>query len=114
MIGTDDASIEISFIVASMEALSKTEGDIGFTNFVMKYNSDVIREDLDSLYGIRSKLFHAGSFSFFEFEFDVNPYSDPMYFEFQRKYVLYKEILCKTFVNWILCNIVNSQDDLGK
>lgn len=114
VIGTDDASIEISFMVASMEALSKTEGDIGFTNFVMKYNSDVIREDLDSLYGIRSKLFHAGSFSFFEFEFDVNPYSDPMYFEFQRKYVLYKKILRRTFVNWISCNIVNSYDDLRK
>ena len=50
VLGTDDASIEISFMVASIEALSKTEGDIGFTNFVMKYNSDATREELDSLY----------------------------------------------------------------
>lgn len=107
VLGTDDASIEISFMVASIEVLSKTEGDIGFTNFVMKYNSDATREELDSLYGIRSKLFHAGSFSFFEFEFDVNPFSDPLYFEFQRKYVLYKSILRKTFVNWISSGIVN-------
>lgn len=64
IIGRNEASIEISFLVASLEALSKTEGDIGFTNFVMKYNSDSKKEDLDSMYGIRSKLFHAGSFSF--------------------------------------------------
>lgn len=107
MLGTDDASIELSFMIVSIEALSKTEGDIGFTNFVMKYNPDATREELDSLYGIRSKLFHAGSFSFFEFEFDVNPFSDPMYFEFQRKYILYKSILRKTIINWISSSIVN-------
>ena len=73
----------------------------------MKYNLDATIEELDSLYGIRSKLFHAGSFSFFEFEFEVNPYSDPMYFEFQRKYILYKSILRKTIINWISSSIVN-------
>lgn len=107
ILGMNEASIEISFLVASLEALSKTEGNMGFTNFVIKYNSDATREDLDSLYGIRSKLFHTGSFSFFEFDFDVNPYSDPLYFEFQRKYILYKSILRKSFINWILSNIVN-------
>lgn len=105
-LGIDSASIEISLMVASIEALSKTEGDIGFTNFVMKYNSDTTREELDTLYGIRSKLFHAGNFSFFEFEFDVNPFSDPLYFEFQQKYILYRSILRQTFVNWILSDIV--------
>lgn len=108
ILGMNEASIEISFLVASLEALSKTEGDIGFTNFVMKYNSDASKEDLDSMYGIRSKLFHAGSFSFFEFDFDVNPFSDPVYFEFQRKYDLYKLVLRKTFIDWILCYVVNS------
>lgn len=108
MLGINDASIEISFLVASIEALSKTEDNMGFTNFVMKYNPDARREDLDSVYGIRSKLFHTGSFSFFEFDFDVNPYSDPMYFEFQQKYVLYKSLLRKAFINWISYYIVNS------
>jgi len=108
VLGTNDASIEIAFMVAGLEALSKTEGTIGFTNFMMKYNPDATREDLDALYGIRSKLFHAGNFSFFEFEFDVNPYSNPLYFEFQRKYILYKSILRKAFINWILSYIVNS------
>jgi len=107
VLGQDETSIEISFLVASIEALSKTEGDIGFTNFVMKYNSEATREELDSLYGIRSKLFHAGSFSFFEFEFDVNPFSDPLYFEFQRKYVSYKLVLRKTFITWVERNILN-------
>lgn len=108
ILGTNDASIEIAFLVASLEALSKTEDNTSFTNFVMKYNTDATREDLDSLYGIRSKLFHTGSFSFFEFEFDVNPYSNPLYFEFQRKYILYKSILRKAFINWISHYIVNS------
>ena len=52
VLGTDDASIEISFMVASIEALSKTEGNIGYTNFVMKYNPDATREELDSLYSL--------------------------------------------------------------
>lgn len=108
ILGINDASIEISFLVASIEALSKTEDNMGFTNFVMKYNSDAGREELDSVYGIRSKLFHTGNFSFFEFDFDVNPYSDPMYFEFQQKYVLYKSLLRKAFINWISYYIVNS------
>ena len=107
ILGMNDASIEISFLVASLEALSKTEGSIGFTNFVIKYNLDATKEDLDSLYGIRSKLFHTGSFSFLEYNFDVNPYGDPLYFEFQRKYILYKSILRKAFINWILSHIVN-------
>lgn len=107
VLGMNEASIELSFLVASLEALSKTEGNVGFTDFVIKYNSDATREDLDSLYGIRSKLFHTGSFSFFEFDFDVNPYSNPLYFEFQRKYILYKSILRETFINWILSYIVN-------
>ena len=34
-------------------------------------------------------------------------FSDPLYYEFQRKYVLYKSILRKTFVNWISSGIVN-------
>lgn len=108
ILGTNDATIEIAFLVASLEALSKTQDNTNFTNFVMKYNTEATREDLDSLYGIRSKLFHTGSFSFFEFEFDVNPYSDPLYFEFQRKYNFYKWILRKAFINWISCYIVNS------
>ena len=107
ILGMNDASIEISFLVASLEALSKTEDAPGFTNFVMKYNSDASRESLDELYGIRSKMFHSGNFSFFEFDFDVNPYADPLYFEFQRKYVSYKSLLRKAFINWIYQHILS-------
>ncbi len=109
ILGENNASIEISFLVASLEALSKTEDNANFTNFVMKYNSDATRESLDSLYSIRSKLFHAGNFSFFEFDFDVNPYADPLYLEFQRKYVSYKSLLRKAFINWIHQHILSSQ-----
>lgn len=107
-LGMEGASIEISFLVASLEALSKTESNSSFTTFVMKYNPDAKKEDLDSLYGIRSKLFHSGAFSFFEFEFDVNPYSNPFYMEFHQKYILFKIILRKAFINWINEYLVDS------
>ena len=51
----------------------------------MKYNPDANRNELDDIYGIRSKFFHAGEFSFFEYNFALNPYSDPVYKEFQDK-----------------------------
>lgn len=108
-LGINDASLEISFLVASIEALAIAEDLVehkNFTNFVMKYSGDVDRETLDSMYGIRSKLFHTGNFSFFEFDFDVNPYSDPLFLEFSQKYTLYKKILRKTFISWIKCYLI--------
>lgn len=108
ILGATDASIEISFLVASIEALSKTESNMSFSNFAIKYNADVTKEELDLMYSIRSKLFHTGNFSFFEFDFDVNPYSNPLYIEFQQKYILYKSVLRKVFVNWINTYIVST------
>ncbi|MBM6733543.1 hypothetical protein [Megasphaera stantonii] len=104
------ASIEISFLVISIEALSKIEKEQSFSSFVMKYNKDASKSDLDALYSIRSKLFHSGNFSFFEFELDINPYSDPLYIEFLDKYVLFKSILRKAFINWIDENIIKENE----
>lgn len=103
----EGASLEISFLVACLEGLSKTEEGKNFSDFVQKYNKHACRDELDSLYSIRSKLFHTGNFSFFEFEYDVNPYSNPLYIEFRDKYLLFKTILRKAFINWIHENIIN-------
>lgn len=110
--GIDDPSIEISFLVASIETLANTEEENdtkNFTKFVMKYNPNATKEDLDELYSIRSKLFHSGSFSFFEYNFDISPYANPLYAEAQRKYVSYKSLLRETFINWIQKHILNFQ-----
>lgn len=106
VLSMEGASIEISFLVACIETLSKTEENSSFSAFVMKFNKEANKNDLDLLYGIRSKLFHAGSFSFFEYEFDINPNSNPLYLEFRQKYLMFKSILRETFVNWIKENII--------
>lgn len=107
VLSTEGASLEISFLVACLETLSKIEGNQSFSSFVMKFNKEANKDDLDSLYGIRSKLFHSGNFSFFEYEFDVNPNSNPLYIEFRQKYILFKSILRKAFINWINENIID-------
>ena len=76
----------------------------------MKFNKKANKNDLDSLYGIRSKLFHAGAFSFFEYEFDINPNSNPLYLEFRQKYLIFKSILRETFVNWIKEKIITNME----
>lgn len=59
ILSMEGASIEISFLVACIETLSKTEENASFSAFVMKFNKKANKNDLDSLYSIRSKLFHA-------------------------------------------------------
>ena len=106
IISINDGTMEIAMLVASIEALDKGEATGGFTNFVLKYNPNTNRNELDDIYGIRSKFFHAGEFSFFEYSFDLNPYSDPVYKEFQDKYLRYKLIIRTAIVNWIIENIL--------
>lgn len=102
-----DASMEISFMVASVEALAKCEKK-PFTNFVNYYCNDTVnKKDLDLIYAIRSKLFHAGEFSFFEFDFELNPYSDPLFIEFHDYYIRFKSTLRKTITSWVNKNILN-------
>jgi hypothetical protein len=104
--GLSEASLEISFLVASVEALAKCEHNPGFSEFIMKYCHDVDKKDLDAIYAIRSKLFHAGEFSFFEYEVDVNPFSDPLYYEFHNNYFKYKNIFRKSIIYWVKENLI--------
>lgn len=114
IINMNDGSMEIAMLVASVEALNKSEAIDGFTNFILKYNQSANRNELDDIYGIRSKFFHAGEFSFFEYNFDLNPYSNPIYKEFQDKYVRYKMIIRTAIVNWINENVLGVLPDNDK
>ena len=42
-------------------------------------------------------------------DMDINPYSNPLYNEFQRKYIIYKSIMRKAFVNWIYRNLMDDE-----
>lgn len=98
--GMKASSIEISFLVACIEALAKYTG-LSFSEFIIKYNKEATKKEIDDMYNIRSKLFHAGEFSFFEFSADINPFNNPEYIEFQDKYLSYKTIVRTTIINWI-------------
>lgn len=114
--GMKSASIEISFLVASIEALAKYRG-ISFSDFIAEYNPNVSKTELDNMYTIRSKLFHSGEFSFFEYSADLNPYNDPLYNEFQKKYITYRKIIRETFINWIIQEmtiISNEKENNGR
>ena len=60
------------------------------------------------MYEIRSKLFHSGEFSFFEFESSMNPYINPVYEYLFQKYTDYRNIARKTLISWIKNNILNN------
>lgn len=101
-----EASMEISFLVASVEALAKCEKK-PFTNFVNDYCDNVDKKELDLMYSVRSKLFHAGEFSFFEFDFELNPYSNPLFIEFHDYYMHFKNVLRKAIISWVNSNVLN-------
>lgn len=101
-----EASMEISLLVASIEALAKCEKK-SFTSFIKDYCDNVDKKELDLIYSVRSKLFHAGEFSFFEFDFELNPYSDPLFIEFHNYYKHFKNILRKTIISWVNSNVLN-------
>lgn len=109
VMGTDESSFQIAFLVASVESLSKAEG-INFSNFVQKYCSSAQKNDIDDMYEIRSKLFHSGEFSFLEFDVNMNPYLSPMYEYLSDKYNKYRRVLRKTIISWVKENIINGNN----
>lgn len=106
IIGTNEASLQIALLVASVESLSKAE-KISFSEFVTKYCDIANKSDIDDMYEIRSKLFHSGEFSFFEYDISMNPYLNPVYEYFSDKYIEYRKIIRKTLISWIKINILN-------
>ena len=105
VLGMDESSFQISLLVASVETLAKSE-KISFSEFVGKYFPNASKSDIDDMYEIRSKLFHSGEFSFFEYDVNMNPYVNPVYEYFADKYMQYRRILRKTLINWIRQNVL--------
>lgn len=105
ILGMNESSFQISLLVASMETLGKCEG-IKYSQFMKKYNPDALKKEIDDMYEIRSKLFHSGEFSFFEYDINLNPYLNPVYESFLDKYKDYRRVLRKTIINWIKQNIL--------
>lgn len=73
--------------------------------------SNAKKSDIDDMYEIRSKLFHSGEFSFFEYDVNMNPYVNPVYEYFADKYTEFRRILRKTIINWIKINITEKKSE---
>ncbi|MBD5162219.1 MAG: hypothetical protein HDT14_09445 [Oscillibacter sp.] len=110
IIGMNASSFQIALLVASVESLAKAEG-LSYSAFVKEYCPSAKKSYVDDMYEIRSKLFHSGEFSFFEFDFSLNPYLNPIFEEFSDKYMEYRRIVRKTMIAWIVRNILNQRDD---
>lgn len=80
-------------------------------DFVKEYCQSADKNDVDEMYEIRSKLFHSGEFSFFEFDISMNPYLNPIFEHLSEKYTEYRKIIRKTIINWIVRNVMNQRDN---
>ncbi|HIS63460.1 MAG TPA: hypothetical protein IAC14_14705 [Candidatus Scybalomonas excrementigallinarum] len=103
------ASLQIALLVASVESLAKAEG-LNYSEFVKEYCQFANKSDIDEMYEMRSKLFHSGEFSFFEFDISMNPYLNPVFEHFSEKYTKYRRIIRKSIITWITRNVLNQKD----
>lgn len=110
LIGVNISSLQIALLVASVESLAKAEG-LNYSDFVKEYCQSADKNDVDEMYEIRSKLFHSGEFSFFEFDISMNPYLNPIFEHLSEKYTEYRKIIRKTIINWIVRNVMNQRDN---
>lgn len=110
LIGVNVSSLQIALLVASVESLAKAEG-LNFSDFVKEYCQSANKSDVDEMYEIRSKLFHSGEFSFFEFDISMNPYLNPIFEDLSEKYMEYRKIVRKTIIAWIVRNVLNQRDN---
>ena len=106
LIGINESSLQIALLVASIESLAKAD-DLNYSEFVKKYCQFASKGDTDEMYEIRSKLFHSGEFSFFEFDISMNPYLSPVYEDLSFKFVEYRKIARESIINWIKNKVLN-------
>lgn len=110
ILGYSGATIEISYLVASIEALSKTEADNtmrNFSKFCKKYCGDVDRKLIEFAYAIRSKHFHLGEFEFGEYNIDINPSANVEFVKRHKVYTEIKSILRMAIITWINTNLLS-------
>ena len=119
-IGADNPTAMISYFVASIEALSKSENS---ETYIREVNSDMDKyvrfckkyyssDDFDEkfikyIYGkIRSGHFHSGESSFYEYDcnYDLSLNSD--FFQMREILLRARSVQRKVIINWIKINIL--------
>lgn len=105
LIGTHESSLQIALLVACVESLAKADG-LNYSEFMKEYCESANKSDVDEMYEIRSKLFHSGEFSFFEFDISLNPYLNPIFEHLSKKYYEYCKIIRKAIITWVARNII--------
>ena len=110
MVGENTSSLQIALLVACIESLAKADA-LNYSEFMKEYCPSANKRDTDEMYEIRSKLFHSGEFSFFEFDITMNPYLNPIFEEFAEKYTEYRKIIRKAIIAWIVRNVMNESDN---
>lgn len=120
-IGDENPTVMISYLVASVEALAKTENNDDyqkqccsdmdrFVSFCKKYylNENFDEKFLKYLYGkIRSGHFHSGVFSFLEYDCNLDLSFESEFFELEDIFMQARSKLRKVVLAWIRKNILN-------
>ncbi|MCR0205016.1 hypothetical protein MKC66_09840 [[Clostridium] innocuum] len=105
LIGFNEPSLQIALLVACVESLAKAEG-LDYSSFMKEYCQFVNKSDIDEMYEIRSKLFHSAEFSFFDFDISMNPFLNPIFEHLSEKYEVYRKLIRKTIITWIIKNVI--------
>ncbi|KJR28990.1 hypothetical protein BOO26_16990 [Vibrio navarrensis] len=104
--GGNLATLDKSYKVCAIEALSKVEG-ISFSQFLEKYSIEGFDKKLsDYFYTVRSSHFHAGKFAFDEFNFNMQREISFSFKEKTSDYINFDNYIRIAIVNWIKSNIL--------
>ncbi|WP_394884756.1 hypothetical protein [Clostridium butyricum] len=116
----NNPTMMISYLVASIETLSKTndksyykECSSDMEKFLLFCNSYSDENLFDKdffkyIYGsIRSGHFHSGEFKFEEYNCNLDQSLNKVFFENQNKFLRAKRVLRNIIINWININILN-------
>jgi len=119
-IGTENPTAMISYFVASVEALAKAEGDEEYQKrcssdmeryvaFCKKYSDEEVFDEkfMKYLYGkIRSGHFHSGTFSFFEYDCNLDLSFESDFFQARGIFLRARAELRKVIIMWIRKNVL--------
>ncbi|RCV88462.1 hypothetical protein DU505_13695 [Billgrantia montanilacus] len=105
-LGRNQPTLEQSYKICSIEALSKFE-KLSFSDFMVKYGRDDFDRKLsDYFYSVRSSHFHAGKFYFDEYSMNMQR---EIAFSFQEKtddYFNFSRYIRIAIVNWVMSEIL--------
>lgn len=106
-IGKNQPTLEQSYKICAIEALSKFE-KLSFSDFMVKHSKDDFDKKLsDYFYSVRSSHFHAGRFYFDEYSMNMQR---EIAFSFQEKtddYFNFSRYIRIAIVNWVMNEILD-------